>query len=206
MKLEIARRANRLWRKKRVRKFLIALMIILVLAGLVAYIVRILNSPAEGTISKNTTEAAPITDSTSYSTLNTAYFNLLYPSQFSQDYHQTAGGVLDYKYFSVRGSPQPEIVTASLEVYVRPLPQGGVTLDSDYKFYASNSKSYKAGKKLQNNDTVDLFYKDNDGRERNALWEHGSYVLIIKLHGSLKDQDTDQQIKTIIGSVRWLKQ
>lgn len=205
MELLRPRKLNRFLSKKNLRKFLIVALIILLTGGLAIYTVHKLNSPAYGTISKTTNSATtPITNSTDYSTLNTDYYSLLYPSQFSQNYHQVAAGALAYKYLTVQEGPQPP--AASLEVYIKQLPYGGITLDSDYKFYAANSASYKASHKLHNTDEVDLFSKDTNGQERNALWAHGRYLLIIKLHGSTKGQDIDQQIKTITNSVQWSAQ
>jgi hypothetical protein len=191
-------------RRPRFSKKMAYIAIGVLLVGIViAYGVHQLNSPATGTISKVSLEPETLTDSTSYSTLNTSYYSLLYPSNLSQNYHAAQGGALEYNYFNNTAGDR---TTTSLEVYAKPLPQGGITLDGDYKAYVADSKLYKAGKKVFGNDIVDIFSTEANGKERNALWEHGRYLLVIKLHGVAKNQDIDQQLNTILGSVRWLKQ
>ena len=192
---------TRLKPKQWSRRTWIAVVILVLIVGVVLYVVHGMHTPAVGTIQKSNTSSAPvITDTTNYTSLDTERYSLLYPSDYSGDFGVPQPGALDYKYFSIRDSQNA--IKSTLEVYLKPLPYGGITLDGDYKTYAADLAHYKASNKFYHSEAVDLFYKDKGGKERNALWEHGQYLLIIKLHSD-GSQNVDLQIKSMLSSVQW---
>src|SRR3954465_6115136 len=114
-------------RKIRLSKKQQLILILIILAvALFYYLIHKLNSPAYGTIAVPRTNTQQ-TDTTSYSTLANGYNSLLYPSDLAPDYPPAkADNTLAYDFFKDKKG-------ATLEVYVRNLPAGGVTLDKDYQ-------------------------------------------------------------------------
>jgi hypothetical protein len=177
---------------------------VVILLGFIVYLIHHANSPATGTVAVNTkANESAITDSTDYSTINNEFFSLLYPSDLNPDFPaQQPTGTLAYNFLAKRDAKQN--VTDSLEVYVRPLPAGGVTLDSDYHTYLSQPEIYKLSQKFVRGEVVDIATKNKDLPERDALWVHGKYLLILKLKGN--DKSTlDTQFNTILKSTQVLK-
>jgi hypothetical protein len=177
---------------------------VVILLGFVLYLIHHANTPASGTVAVNTKAGeSAITDSTDYSTINNEFFSLLYPSDLNPDFPaQQPTGTLAYNFFAKRDAKQN--ITDSLEVYARLLPAGGVTLDSDYHAYLSQPEIYKLSQKFVRGEVVDVATKNKELLERNALWVHGRYLLILKLKGS--DKSTlDTQFNTILKSTQVLK-
>jgi hypothetical protein len=203
MKLLPPRKINKLLRKKRLRKFLIVALIVLLMGWLVVYTVHKLNSPANGTISVSHTNSAAITDSTDYSTLNNDYFSVLYPSELTPDFaQQKSSAYLVYNFMSKRDAAQN--LTDSLEIYVKTLPYGGVAADSDYRSYQSQPGLYKLSQKFIRGELVDVATRDAGSNERVGLWVHGNYLMILKLKSTTKD-GIDTKFTTILKSIQWLK-
>jgi hypothetical protein len=200
MRVNLRRLSVKSWGWK--RRLVVAVVAILVI--LVVYIMRQANSPAVGTVAINDKQStAPITDSTDYSTLNNEYFSLLYPSDLSPDFaDQKPANTLAYNFVAKRDAAQN--ITASLEAYARPLPNGGVTLDADYHNYQSQPELYKLSQKFIRGEVIDVATRDKGVHERGAMWVHGKYLLIMKLKGA--DKDTlDTQFTTILKSIQWMK-
>lgn len=180
------------------RKTWATLVVLVLIAVLTIYVVHGMHTPAVGTIVKNDQSAPAITDTTDYSSLDTEHFSLLYPSDYSGDFGSPKSGQIDYRYFDIKDG---EKVKSSLEIYLVMLPYGGITLSSEYKSYNSDPKTYQPSNKFYHSEAVDIFAKDKDGKERNALWEHGKYILVVKLHTD--DPDIDTMFKSILTSVQW---
>lgn len=190
-------------KRNRRNKFLIIALLVVIMAGLIIYSWHKMNSPTFGTIAVQKTISPAVTDSSSYSTLNNDYYSMLYPSELTPDFPaQKAANLLAYNYLSKKDDAQK--VISSLEVYVKPLPYGGITLDSNYRFYQSQSKLYKLSRKFIRGETVVTATRDDAGYERVGLWVHGDYLMTIKFTSTSKD-NLEVKFNTILKSISWLK-
>jgi len=186
------------------KKTLVILLSILVLLGLFKGMLHFINSPVEGTVAvQRSTNPVVNTGNNDFVSLGNKYFTLLYPNFLTFDLpeHKTTSN-LSYDYLTSRDSANN--VLTSLEIYVKPLPHGGVTLDEDYKKYQSEPKLYKFSRKYHTGELVDVATRNSGSIERNALWVHGDYLLVVKLKSSEKD-DMDTNLATILNSVQWQK-
>ena len=160
------------------------------------------NSPAVGTVAIKKNDNPNVSDSTTkFATLANGYFSLLYPTYLNPDLvSQETKDTFTYDYFSRRDDSHK--VKESLEVYLKKLPDGGLTLDQDYKNYVSQPKQYKLVNKYYGGELVSLAIRNSGAVERNAMWVHGDYLLIVKMTGADKD-DTEADVETILKSVQW---
>ena len=180
------------------------LIAVTIIAGFsLHYFVHKINSPAYGTISMSHSNSPAITDSTNYSTLNNDYFSVLYPSELTPDFpQQKSSAYLVYNFVSKKDAAQN--LTDSLEIYVKTLPNGGVAVDSDYRFYQSQPGLYKLSQKFIRGELIDVATRDSGSNERAGLWAHGNYLMILKLKSTTKD-GIDTKFTTILKSTQWLK-
>src|SRR4051812_14525698 len=91
------------WRRPKTRRRLLGLLIVLLLAGLGWHISRLMRSPVYGTVSHSGNAGVrqeQLTDSTSYTTLNSQYYSLLYPGGYTSDLAGSRpANSLSYYYF-----------------------------------------------------------------------------------------------------------
>jgi len=188
-----------------IKKILVILAVAIFLLILFKYALHVMSSPAVGTVTlaKTTEKSQVLKDDTNYSSLSNDYYSLLYPSGLTADFPDVKpAGAIAYNFLSIRDNKHD--VRNSLEVYIKNLPNGGITLDSDYKNYQSQQKLYKLSSKYMGGELVDVASRNSGTIERGGMWVHGNYVMIIKLKGTDKS-DTDTQFTTILKSVQWLK-
>ena len=186
------------------KKVLVLLAVSLVLAGLIKYALHYMSSPAIGTVSneQRDSKVPALKDDTGYTSLSNDAYTLLYPSELVTDLpDEKPGEVSFYNFLAIRNASHDAV--KSLEVYIRPLSQKGITGDKDYQSFVSQPKLYKLSTANYGGELVNMAKRDSDGHERSALWVHAGQVLILKLKGDSKD-DMDKQLDTVLKSVQWL--
>lgn len=193
---------RKVWASKRFRRYLKIVIVLLVIYLVIVLARHHLNSPAKGTVIESPSATPTVKNTTDYTSLQTSYYSLLYPSDFLPSLQKSPEAFLDYKPFAANAeSAKP----STLEIYVKPAPNGGISLDSEYKAIQSQHNIYKLSSAYYHGELVDIASRTSGGNERIALWMHNNYLLVIKISSPDKSLDIDKQLKTILSSQQWLK-
>jgi len=180
-------------RKSPRRRWLIVGSAALLLCGLAALAVHIVNSPSEGTILRSGTPNRDISAPTplkSIKTLDTPYYSLSYNSDFQTITQSKDVGELDLRILQSHtklGNPNAMRVSFVVES----IPKTGVQEMPSYKLAHAQPDKYKVENKNFGDDKGYIFTRSGDDNFQIVLWPHGQKVLVISLspnaQGSVPD-------------------
>lgn len=166
----------------------------------IGYFIYFINSPSDADIKVANVESPVESSAASYLPLETPYFKLLYPGDYSLSAAQTAAPqIVSFKGAAADTTPdKPQ----DLEISLKTAPYGGIVLDGDYRTYLAQPKQYQLSRRFFGAEIVDVAARIS-GNEVNALWLHGKYILVIKLRAQLEPKDLDQRLQDMLSSVQW---
>lgn len=178
-------------------------IIILLLAGYLIW--HSLGTPGYGTVAVISPDTTSQTKLPEYTTLTTDFYSLDYSERYSQvPTDIPPAGLLDQKILAYKLGGQPG--QSQIEVDIKAAPDGGITLDSSYDFYAKHLAQYKLSAKYYHGEAIDIARSQgNTPPETAGLWLHGSWLMIVKVTTADRHQDIDTELKNVLTSVQWLK-
>jgi len=161
-----------------------------------------LGTPNHGDIAVVAPDTGPHTALPEYTTLNTSYYSLDYSQRYSQlPTNVPLPGLVDQEILihKLFGSGQSKI-----EVDIKAAPDGGITLDSTYDYYAKHQTQFKLGSKYYHGEAIDTARSlPGAAPEAAGLWLHGSWLMIVKITTPDTHQNIDQELKDLLSSVQW---
>ena len=201
--MKLGLKIPRFTKGKKFKRSLIAVVIIIVITTPLYLFVRNLNSPSYGQIKPVLPSQTMVISDASYSSLTTSYFSLNYLDSYKLQAKLAANsGLLDHKVL-VKSLTAPAGGTATLDISIKNLTPGNLVVDPNYTQYQTDPKHWNLSRKFYQSEPVDLAASISGPNQRGALWEHGNYLLVIRLSSDDPKQDLATEMKDILSSVQW---
>jgi hypothetical protein len=199
---EFGRKNRQVSDKSSRRRWLVPAAVVTALIIVSLGIWRTLSSPSYGQVAKTTEDTSPKTKLPEYTSLTTNYYTVNYSGRYSQQPTDIPpAGILDQKILAYQLGGQAG--QSRFEIDIKSAPDGGITLDSNYIYYQQHPTLYKLSNKLYRGEIVDIAKKTSGSPEEDALWLHGSFLMVIKLTTADKNQAIDTELKDMLASVQW---
>jgi hypothetical protein len=162
-----------------------------------------LGTPNHGDIATIAADTTSQTKLPEYTTLTTNFYSLNYSQRYSQvPTDIPPAGVLDQKILSYKLGGQAG--QSRIEIDIKAAPDGGITLDSTYDYYAKHLAQFKLDSKYYHGEAIDTARSQaGTPPEAAGLWLHGSWLMIVKITTDDPHQNIDAELKDLLSSVQW---
>ncbi len=184
---------------RRKNKLIIWTVVLVVIGGSIFYLLRSLNSPAEGTVYQTTAQASEPLELKDF---KGQYFTTKYPGRYSLQKNQNPSASLE-SWILIAHQVLGEGPGSKIAVTVASLPSGGAKESSPYKLFESQPETYTIGIPNFSNEPVIIATRVNAGYEQTALWAHGKNMAIISLTSGQKTDQLEEELETILNNLVW---
>jgi len=187
--------------KLKSKKVLIPLILIVVTGSGIAFLIKSMNSPAEGTVGV-TSQSNSVEPPATPKKLGGKYVAFEYPSRYERIAKNNPSASLEHWTLYGRQALGPG-PSAQISVIVAKMPAGGVKEDGAYKLYAAFPDKYKLTKMTQDNEEVIIGTANGEEYIRTALWGHKDYLLTVAISSNQENEQLVTEMNALLESVEW---
>lgn len=184
---------------RRKKKLIIWTLILAVLSGGVYYVLRALNSPAEGTVYQTTAQSSTPQQPKDF---DSQFFTSKYPSRYTLQKNQNPSASLE-SWVLVAHQVLGEGPGSKIAVATSNIPTGGVKEGAVYKNFEAHPETYTISIPNYSNEPVILATKNTTEYEQTALWVHGKYMASFSLTSGQKTAQLEDELETILKNLTW---
>lgn len=186
---------------KKLRNFIIVMLLVGALAGGALYGIHILRGPATGTVIQTSTpDIVKSPDGVITSDFLTAH----YPGRYAPVQTQNQGASASLQAWTLYAHQVEGIgQSATIALVITNLPAGGVKSDSAYNLFSVRTDIYKLTTSTYKSEPVYIAKRHDPTYQYTVLWPHKKLLLTATLTAGGESDLVNNELNALLTSVEW---